>query len=71
MHSIIHSRTVGLEVAGTLFGLFSIAQLARLIIRPEVLVAGHPMPLWPSLLAFLVLAAMSFWTFVLALHRST
>jgi hypothetical protein len=44
----------------------SIAQLARLIIRPEVLVAGHLMPLWPSVLAFVILGGLSFWLWKLA-----
>ena len=44
-----------------LIGLMSLAQLARLVIRPEVLVAGYRMPLWPSALAFVVLGGLSIW----------
>ena len=51
----MYSQILGLRVASVIFGLMSIAQLMRLLIRPEVLVAGHPMPLWPSALAFIVL----------------
>jgi hypothetical protein len=43
------------------FGLISIGQLTRLIIRPEVLVGGYLIPLWPSALAFLILGGLSLW----------
>jgi hypothetical protein len=39
----------------------SLAQLWRVIARPDVLVDGAAMPLWPSVLAFLVLAALCAW----------
>jgi hypothetical protein len=39
----------------------SLAQLSRLVIQPEVFVAGHQMPLWPTLLAFVVLGGLSIW----------
>ena len=49
-----------------MFGLMAFAQLARLVIRSEVLVAGYPMPLWPSVLAFIVLGGLSLWMWNLA-----
>jgi hypothetical protein len=55
------SQTIGLRVASIVFGLMSAAQLTRLIIRPEILVANHLMPLWPSALAFMVLGGLSLW----------
>jgi hypothetical protein len=57
----MNSQTLGLCVASTVFGLMSVAQLARLVIRPEIVVAGHRMPLWPSALAFLILSGLSIW----------
>jgi hypothetical protein len=60
------SQVLGLRVASAVFGLMSLAQLARLLIRPEVLVAGHVMPLWPSALAFVVLGSLSLWLWKLA-----
>lgn len=57
----MNSPTQGLRVAGTLFGLMSLAQLARLIIEPEVLIAGTRVPLWPSGLAVILFAGLSFW----------
>jgi hypothetical protein len=40
--------------------------LVRLVVRPEVLVAGHPMPLWPSALACIILGGLSVWMWKLA-----
>jgi hypothetical protein len=62
----MNSPIIGLRVAGTVFGLMALAQLARLVMRPEVLVAGHVMPLWPSALAFVILAGLSAWMWKLA-----
>ncbi len=66
----MNSQTIGLRVACVVFGLMAIAQLVRLVIRPEVLVAGHPMPLWPSVLAFIILSALSLWMWKLARTRA-
>ena len=44
----MNPQILGLRVASIIFGLMSLAQLVRLIIRPEALVAGHQMPLWPT-----------------------
>lgn len=60
------SQILGLRVASIVFGLMSLAQLGRLIIRPEVLVNGYLMPLWPSVLACIVLGTMSIWLWKLA-----
>ncbi len=62
----MNSQITGLRVASVAFGLMAIAQLVRLAIRPEVLVAGHPMPLWPSVLAFIILGGLSLWMWKLA-----
>jgi hypothetical protein len=55
------SQIIGLRVAGTIFGLMTLAQLARLVIRPEIMMAGHPFPLWPSAIAVIILGALSAW----------
>jgi hypothetical protein len=62
----MNSQTAGLLVASVVFGLMAIAQLARLVIRPEVIVAGHSMPLWPSVVAFIILGGLSLWMWKLA-----
>ena len=48
-------------MASVVFGLMALAQLGRLFIRPEVMVNGHTMPLWPSMLAFVFLGGLSIW----------
>jgi uncharacterized membrane protein len=60
------SPIVGLRVAAVVFALVCLAQLFRLVFRPEVLVAGHLMPLWPSVLAVIVAGALSAWMWRLA-----
>ena len=57
----MNSQIKALRAASIVFGLLALAQLARLVIRPEMLVAGHPVPLWPSLMAFVILAGLSVW----------
>jgi hypothetical protein len=38
----------------------------RLVTRVEVLVAGHPMPLWPNALAAVILGGLSLWMWKLS-----
>jgi hypothetical protein len=65
------SQTIGLRVAGILFGLAALAQAGRLAFRPEILVAGYRLPLWPSALAVIVLAGMSAWMWILSRGSNT
>jgi hypothetical protein len=62
----MNSQILGLRVAGVIFGLLCLAQLLRLVIRPEVLVAGHQLPLWPSGLASAILGGLSLWMWKLS-----
>jgi hypothetical protein len=62
----MNTQITGLRVASVVFGLMAVAQLVRLVMRPEVLVAGHRMPLWPSGLAFVFLGGMCLWMWRLA-----
>ena len=62
----MNSQILGLKIAGFVFALMCLAQFLRLIMRPEVLVAGHQVPLWPSALAFAILGALSLWMWKLA-----
>ena len=66
----MHSQILGLRIAGLIFGLMGLAQLLRLVINPEVLVAGHQVPLWPSGLALVILGGMSLWMWKLSLGDS-
>ena len=54
-------QILGLRVASIVFGLMGLAQLLRLVIQPEVLVAGHRVPLWPSVVAVVILGGLSIW----------
>ncbi len=62
----MNSQIQGLRVASALFGLMAIAHLVRLLIRLEVLVAGHLMPLWPSALVLVILGGLSLWLWKLS-----
>jgi hypothetical protein len=62
----MNSQILGLKTASFVFGLMCLAQLLRLVLRPEVLVAGHHVPLWPSVLAAVILGGLSFWMCKLA-----
>jgi hypothetical protein len=64
------SPVLGLRVAGVVFALLSLGQLARLILQPRILVAGYEMPLWPSALALVILGGLSFWMWRLASQHS-
>ena len=62
----MNSQSVGLRVAGTIFGLMSLGQLVRFVLRVEVRAAGHWIPLWPSALAFVIFGSLSIWLWRLA-----
>jgi len=63
----MNSPQCGLRVAGTLFGLVSLAQLLRLLFGVQVVVEGkYPVPLWPSGVAFAVTGLLAFWLWRLA-----
>jgi len=60
------SQILGLRVASAIFGLIMLAQVMRLVIRPEVVVAGHLVPLWPSALAVVILGGLCLWLWKLS-----
>ena len=66
----VYSQIAGLRVASAMFALLGVVQLMRLALRPEVLVAGHVMPLWPSVVAVIVLGALSAWMWRLSRPES-
>jgi hypothetical protein len=69
MEVCMNSRTVGLRVAGVVFALVCIAQLARLLAGAEVLVAGYSVPLWPSAIAAVMAGGLSYWMWKLSAGR--
>jgi len=60
------SAKIGLIVAAVVFALVCAAQVGRLVVRPEILVAGHVTPLWPSVVAVLVAVFLAAWMWRLA-----
>ena len=60
------SQETGLRVASVIFGFMSLGQLVRLITGLEIAVAGYHIPLWPSFLAFPVLACLCVWLWKLS-----
>jgi hypothetical protein len=62
----MNSQILGLRVGSIIFGLISLVQLLRLVIQPEVLVAGHQMPLLPSVIAFVIFGGLSIWLWMLS-----
>jgi hypothetical protein len=62
----MRSHMVALRVAGAIFALFCFGQLVRLALQPDVMVAGHTVPLWPSAIIAAVFAALCAWMWSLA-----
>ena len=60
------SMVLGLRVASVVFGLVSLVQLSRLLIRFQVIIAGYEIPFWLNALAFVILGGLSFWMWKLA-----
>jgi hypothetical protein len=59
-------QIIGLRIAGTLFGLMALVQLTRLMLRESIFIGVHQLPLWPSALAFVVLAGLCLWLWKLS-----
>jgi len=57
----MNSHILGLRIASTLFGLVCLAQLTRVIMHIEVVIAGHTAPFWVSGVAFVVTGTLSIW----------
>ena len=50
----MNSQIIGLQVAGTIFGIICIPHLVRLLTRFPILVVGHELPLWPNAAVFVI-----------------
>lgn len=60
------SQSLGLRVAGTIFGLMCLAQLVRLVTQAEIRVGSHQIPLWASGVAIVVAGGLSLWLWKLS-----
>lgn len=56
-------KNIPLIVAATLFFLFALIHLYRLIHPFTVIIGGHVVPIWVSVLLFLVAGLLSLWMF--------
>lgn len=52
-----------LQVSGTLFGLIALGHLLRLLYRTPAEVAQWVVPLWVSVIGFVLTAALALWAF--------
>ena len=59
-------QILGLHVSGAIFWLVAALHLLRLIFGLEIVVAGYPLPLWPSALAAIVFGTLGAWIMKLA-----
>jgi len=55
------TQILGLRVGSVVFGLAGLVQLARVVLQPEVVVSGYVVPLWPSVVAVVVLGGLCGW----------
>lgn len=62
----MNSQIIGLRTAATIFGLMCLAQLCRLVTRAEIVVQGHPVPLWASGLGLVIAGTLSIWLWKLS-----
>lgn len=62
----MNSQIVGLRIAGTIFGLMCLGQLIRLLTHTEIVIQGHPVPLWPSAIGVLIAGSLSIWLWKLS-----
>ena len=51
------------QVSGAFFGLLAVVQLTRFVLRWPVQVADIAVPVWASLLAFVVASTFALWAF--------
>jgi uncharacterized membrane protein len=62
----MNPQTLGLRVAGTIFGVVSAFHLLRLVLKFEIVVAGWPMPLWVNAVGAVVTGGLCIWLYRLA-----
>ena len=53
-----------LIVAGIVFGIIALVHLVRLILKSEVIIAGKQIPMWASILGFILALSLCIWMFV-------
>src|ERR1700730_15289505 len=57
----MNSQTLGLRLAGIIFGLVCLGHLWRLIRQTDVMFGSHHVPMWPSVVGLIIAGVMSIW----------
>ena len=57
----MNRQTLGLRVAGTVFGIVAVGHLLRLATRVEIVIAGWEVPLWVNALGVLIAGGLCLW----------
>ena len=62
----MNSRRTGLQVAGTLFAIFCLIHLWRLLAKVDVVIGQRHVPFLVSVVAIVIAGALSLWMWKLA-----
>ncbi|MBI2993287.1 MAG: hypothetical protein HYY48_03825 [Gammaproteobacteria bacterium] len=65
----VNTPVIALRIAGTIFGVVSLAHLLRLVVHADIVIAGYAVPGWMSAAAFVVAGALSLWMWRLSAPR--
>ena len=63
----MNSPVCGLQVASVIAGLGSLVHLLRLLMKFQIMIGSHPVPMSASGVGFVVLGLLSFWLWKLSL----
>ena len=66
---IMKSETVGLRIAGSIFGVVAIAHLLRIITGIPVLIGEFLLPLWLNWMGLIATAILCIWLWILSLRQ--
>ena len=65
----MNTPTFALRIAGTIFGIVSLAHLLRVVMHADVVISGYSMPMWVSVAAFAVTGALGVWMWKLSIKE--
>jgi tetrahydromethanopterin S-methyltransferase subunit E len=65
----MNSQTLGLRLAGIIFGLVCLGHLWRLIRHTDVMIGSHLVPMWASVMGLIIAGVMSIWMWQLSSRR--
>ena len=65
----MNSPALALRIAGTIFGIVSLAHLLRFVLRADIVMAGYALPMWVSAAALAVTGVLGVWMWRLSLKE--